>query len=193
MAGSIDWKTARSRPVYESRPSSISTWNGSSLKVIGTVVRSCRAGRDGEEHVAEADLGELEGVPVEVASSWSVTTTRWAGAVALASFSKSMRYGKQRSGAMKRSGPKPAGPIFWLGSLEKWASTFCRRRARHRRFPCQRGGAGAGLALGQSGSMADNLRPYHTQVRRAVRSLESPDRSFSMSSSQSRHPITARV
>src|SRR5262245_52401616 len=50
-------------------------------------------------------------------SSELLTSTRCAGAVALASFSKSIRYGNVVSSVTKPSGPYPAGPVRALGSV----------------------------------------------------------------------------
>src|SRR4051812_41429144 len=51
-------------------------------------------------------------------SSWSVMTTRWAGAVAERSFSNSMRYGNTVPTATKAAGPNPTGPVLALGSRD---------------------------------------------------------------------------
>jgi hypothetical protein len=51
-------------------------------------------------------------------SSWSVTTTVCAGAVAVARFSNAIAYGIGVPGATKRSGPLPPDPALSLGSSE---------------------------------------------------------------------------
>ena len=93
----MDWKVAVITPVLVFSASSISRRRTSGrCTVIDTVVWKCwlPAGI-GDDVVAEADLGELEGAPVDIGSSGSVTTTRWAGAVAVGAFSKSIAVGQR--------------------------------------------------------------------------------------------------
>ena len=83
---------AETSPVAALMPASIST--SKVCTVIGHGdggLKVLAVGRDGNQIVPEADLGQIEGVPVQVATQLSVIVTSWAGAVAEGSFSEFMR------------------------------------------------------------------------------------------------------